>query len=65
MNSRVAMFSQYLMRDDPPRTSGLTRYRGFESGLRRSNGAKKPAYKAFRATRSRPSGTAGRTCCGG
>ena len=46
VNSRVAMISQYLMRDDTPRTSGY-RYRGFESGLRRSNGAKKPAYKAF------------------
>jgi cellulase (glycosyl hydrolase family 5) len=46
VNSRVAMISQYLMRDDAPRTSGY-RYRGFESGLRRSNGAKKPAYKAF------------------
>jgi hypothetical protein len=46
VNSRVAMISQYLMRDDAPRTSGY-RYRGFESGLRKSNGAKKPAYKAF------------------
>ena len=40
------MISQYLMRDDAPRTSGY-RYRGFESGLRRTNGKKKPAYKAF------------------
>jgi hypothetical protein len=46
VNSRVALISQYLMRDDAPRTSGY-RYRGFESGLRRSNGVKKPAYKAF------------------
>jgi hypothetical protein len=46
VNSRVALFSQYLMRDDAPRTSGY-RYRGFESGLRRSNGKAKPAYKAF------------------
>ena len=46
VNSRVALFSQYLMRDDSPRTSGY-RYRGFESGLRRSNGTAKPAYKAF------------------
>jgi hypothetical protein len=46
VNSRVAMFSQYLMRDDLPRSSGY-RYRGFESGLRRSNGKAKPAYKAF------------------
>jgi hypothetical protein len=46
VNSRVAMISQYLMRDDAPRTKGF-RYRGFESGLRRTNGKKKPAYKAF------------------
>jgi hypothetical protein len=46
VNSRVAMISQYLMRDDEPRSSGY-RYRGFESGLRRSNGRKKPAYNAF------------------
>jgi cellulase (glycosyl hydrolase family 5) len=46
VNPRVAMFSQYLMRDDAPRTSGY-RYRGFESGLRRNNGKAKPAYKAF------------------
>jgi hypothetical protein len=46
VNSRVALFSQYLMRDDAPRTSGY-RYRGFESGLRRNNGKAKPAYKAF------------------
>ena len=46
VNPRVAMISQYLMRDDVPRSSGY-RYRGFESGLRRSNGRKKPAYNAF------------------
>jgi hypothetical protein len=46
VNSRVALFSQYLMRDDAPRTSGY-RYRGFESGLRRNNGKAKPSYKAF------------------
>jgi len=46
VNSRVAMISQYLMRDDAPRTKGF-RYRGFESGLRRTNGKKKPAYAAF------------------
>ena len=46
VNSRVALFSQYLMRDDAPRTSGY-RYRGFESGLRRNDGRKKPAYNAF------------------
>jgi hypothetical protein len=46
VNSRVAMISQYLMRDDAPRTKGY-RYRGFESGLRRNNGTMKPSYKAF------------------
>jgi hypothetical protein len=46
VNSRVALISQYLMRDDAPRSSGY-RYRGFESGLRRSDGRKKPAYNAF------------------
>jgi hypothetical protein len=46
VNSRVAMISQYLMRDDAPRSKGY-RYRGFESGLRRNNGTKKPSYKAF------------------
>src|SRR5919198_5137317 len=46
VNSRVAMVSQYLMRDDAPRREGY-RYRGFESGLRKHNGTKKPSYKAF------------------
>jgi hypothetical protein len=40
------MVSQYLMRDDAPRSQGY-RYRGFESGLRKHNGKKKPSYKAF------------------
>jgi hypothetical protein len=43
---RVALFSQYLMRDDAPREDGY-RFRGFESGLRRSDGRAKPAYRAF------------------
>jgi hypothetical protein len=48
-NPRVAAFSQYLMRDDDPRPgSQYARYGGFESGLRRSTGAVKPAYDAFR-----------------
>jgi hypothetical protein len=34
------------MRDDAPRRTGY-RYRGFESGLRRTNGKPKPAYSAF------------------
>ena len=46
MNSRVALFSQYLMRDDAPREEGY-RFRGFESGLRRNDGRAKPAYRAF------------------
>jgi hypothetical protein len=46
VNPRIALFSQYLMRDDQPREEGY-RFRGFESGLRRSNGARKPAYRAF------------------
>jgi Cellulase (glycosyl hydrolase family 5) len=46
VNGRVALFSQYLMRDDAPREEGY-RFRGFESGLRRSSGARKPAYRAF------------------
>ena len=46
VNSRVALFSQYLMRDDAPREEGY-RFRGFESGLMRNNGQRKPAYRAF------------------
>ena len=46
VNSRVALFSQYLMRDDAPREEGY-RFRGFESGLRRNDGSAKPAYQAF------------------
>ena len=42
----MALFSQYLMRDDAPREEGY-RFRGFESGLRRNDGREKPAYKAF------------------
>ena len=44
---RVSAISQYLMRDDLPR-SGRDKYGGFESGLRRSDGRKKVAYGAFR-----------------
>ncbi len=47
VNPRVAGFSQYLMSDDPPSAKGY-RYGGFESGLRRSNGRRKPAYDGFR-----------------
>lgn len=47
VNPRVAAFSQYLMSDDPPRSSGY-KYGGFESGLRDSDGKEKPAYNGFR-----------------
>jgi hypothetical protein len=47
VNPKVALFSQYLMRDDKPRKTGY-RYGGFETGLRRSNGKKKPSYESFR-----------------
>jgi hypothetical protein len=47
VNPRVALFSQYLMRDDKPRKTGY-RYGGFETGLRRSDGRKKPSYEGFR-----------------
>src|ERR687895_964413 len=46
VNPRVALFSQYLMRDDAPREEGY-RFRGFENGLRRNHGQRKPAYRAF------------------
>jgi hypothetical protein len=47
VNPKVALFSQYLLRDDKPRKTGY-RYGGFETGLRRSNGAKKSSYESFR-----------------
>lgn len=48
-NPRVRLFSQYLMRDDQPRAGAArSRYSGFESGLRTSDGIAKPAYEAFR-----------------
>ncbi len=46
-NPRVAGISQYLMRDDKPR-SGADRYGGFESGLRYADGRKKKSYEAYR-----------------
>ncbi|HEX8104045.1 MAG TPA: family 1 glycosylhydrolase [Solirubrobacteraceae bacterium] len=46
-NKRVKTFSQYLMSDDDPHAGG-ERYGGFESGLRKHNGSKKPAYDGFR-----------------
>jgi hypothetical protein len=47
VNPRVVAFSQYLMSDDPPRSSGY-RYGGFESGLIGADGKQKPAYQGFR-----------------
>ena len=47
-NPRVASFSQYLMRDDGPRTSGKGTSGGFQSGLETSTGTQKPAYAGFR-----------------
>jgi hypothetical protein len=47
VNPRVALFSQYLLTDDPPRSAGY-RYGGFESGLRDADGREKPAYNGFR-----------------
>ena len=47
-NRRVRAFSQYMMRDDLPRSgSRFTRYSGFESGLRHSDGRPKIAYGAY------------------
>ncbi|UTI63049.1 hypothetical protein NBH00_16990 [Paraconexibacter antarcticus] len=46
---RVDTFAQYLLRDDDPRPGpAASRYSGFESGLRTSAGAAKPAYAGFR-----------------
>jgi hypothetical protein len=48
-NPRVHSFSQYLMRDDWPRTGNKReRYGGFESGLRYADGRIKPVYEGFR-----------------
>lgn len=50
-NRRVATFAQYLLRDSAPvagATTATQRYSGFESGLRRSNGAPKRALRAYR-----------------
>jgi hypothetical protein len=46
VNPRVKWFSQYLMRDDLPRDEGY-RFGGFESGLMRADGRRKPAFRAF------------------
>src|SRR3954470_15216927 len=47
---RVVAFSQYLLRDDPPKPGvpAALRYPGFESGLRTNSGKAKPALTGFR-----------------
>jgi len=49
--SRLRSYSQYLLYDDPPLTSGpaFDRFRGFQSGLKFSNGQPKlPSYDAYK-----------------
>lgn len=48
-NPRVKWFSQYLLRDDDHLSKGprISRYPGFESGLRFANGKPKLALKSF------------------
>jgi hypothetical protein len=45
-NQRVASFSQYLLRDDPP--TGPDQFGGFESGLRLADGRAKPSLDGWR-----------------
>ncbi len=49
-NPRVKAFSQYLLRDDLPRTGvpAIAKYSNFESGLLTSSGKAKPALDGFR-----------------
>ncbi len=47
-NSRVAAFSQYLLRDDPLGGRPGTSVIGFQSGLEYVNGKAKPSYAGFR-----------------
>lgn len=47
--SRLKSFSQYQLYDDPARSGpAAVKWSGFQTGLRFSNGNKKPAYDAFR-----------------
>jgi hypothetical protein len=46
-NPRIHSYAQYLMRDDPPDSTSV-KYGGFQTGLRFSNGDRKPAYDEFR-----------------
>jgi hypothetical protein len=47
-NPRVALFSQYLLRDDPtlPGPASVA-YSGFQSGLEFADGQKKPSYSSW------------------
>lgn len=49
-NSRVRAFSQYLLTDDEPKAGAplISRYPGFESGLRTTGGKAKPSLDGFR-----------------
>jgi hypothetical protein len=46
-NSRVASFSQYLLRDDPLSGSGAVGGVGFQTGLEYVTGTRKPLYFGF------------------
>jgi hypothetical protein len=47
--ARLKSFSQYQLYDDPARSGpAAVKWSGFQTGLRFSNGDKKPAYDAFR-----------------
>jgi hypothetical protein len=48
---RLRSYSQYLMYDDPPRPEGIDEravWSGFQTGLRFTDGARKPAWAAFK-----------------
>jgi hypothetical protein len=46
---RLKSYSQYLMFDDPPRPGPLSvKWSGFQTGIRFTNGKKKPSYTAFK-----------------
>jgi hypothetical protein len=47
---RVASFSQFLLRDDKPveGVPAISRYPGFETGLRTHDGVEKPSFAGFR-----------------
>jgi hypothetical protein len=49
-NRSIASYAQYLMLDEPADLSGpaLSRYAGFQTGIRLANGRVKPSYAAFR-----------------